>query len=264
MPISIAISSGKGGVGKTSVAVNLALTLQKLGKRVAIFDADFGMANAHILLGVNPKNTLADVLSGDKTMEQILCKGPGNVTVLSGGTGLVEMLSVNPTERFQTIRMMDQLKEDIDILIVDVPAGANDNSISFIAASDHPILVLVGEPTSFLDAYSLIKASHLETGLSHFTVVVNMVASEAEGRRHFEKFNKIVTQFLDVKLRLGGQVPLSQRMRKSVVERKPVMLQQGDTAETRAFQNIAKQMLNAPHNESGGIRFFGNGKIAGD
>ncbi len=264
MPTSIAVSSGKGGVGKTSVSVNLAITLQKLGKRVAVFDADFGMANAHILMGVNPDLTLADALAGDKPISDVACKGPNGVMLVSGGTGLVEMLSVNPTERYQTIRMMDDLREDIDILLVDVPAGANDNSISFLAASDHVIVVLVGEPTSFLDAYSLIKAAHLETGLRDFTIVVNMVSSEAEANSHFEKFNRIVTQFLDVKLRYGGHVPISQRIRRSIVERKPVALQQADAPEVRAFQNIAKKMLNAPRNDTGGIRFFTGGKMNGD
>jgi len=263
MPTSIAVSSGKGGVGKTSVAVNLALTLQKLGKRVAIFDADFGMANSHILLGVNPTYSLSDVLNGSRSIDEAICKGPKGVTVISGGSGLIDMLNIDPAGRYQTIRMMDHLKDDIDILIVDVPAGASDNSVSFVAASDRAVVVLVGEPTSFLDAYSFIKACHLESGLAEFTIAVNMAGSDAEARKYFDKFNAIVMQFLDVKLRYGGFIPFSQRIRKSIVDRKPVVLHQGDIPEVMAFKTLAKQVLAAAENTSSGVRFFDNGSTRG-
>lgn len=263
MPTSIAVSSGKGGVGKTSVAVNLALTLQKLGKRVAIFDADFGMANSHILLGVNPTYSLGDVLSGHKSIDEIICNGPKGVQVVSGGSGLLEMLNVDPAGRYQTIRMMDHFKDDIDVLIVDVPAGASDNSVSFVAASDRAVVVLVGEPTSFLDAYSFIKACNLETGLGEFTIAVNMAGSDAEARKYFDKFNSIVMQFLDVKLRYGGYVPFSQRIRKSIVDRKPIVLHQGDLTEVTVFKTLAKNVLAAPQNTSSGVRFFDNGTKGG-
>lgn len=259
MPTSIAVSSGKGGVGKTSVSVNLALTLQKLGKRVAIFDADFGMANSHILLGVNPEHSLSDVLNGQKSISDVICEGPRGVRIVSGGSGLLEMLNVDPAGRYHTIRMMDHFKDDIDVLIVDVPAGASDNSVSFVAASDRAVVVLVGEPTSFLDAYSFIKACHLETGLENFTIAVNMAGSDTEARKHFDKFNSIVMQFLDVKLRYGCHVPFSQRIRKSIVDRKPIVLQQEDLPEVTVFKTLAKNVLAAPQNTSGGVRFFDNG-----
>ena len=263
MPTSIAVSSGKGGVGKTSVAVNLALTLQQLGKRVAIFDADFGMANSHILLGVNPSSSLSDVLSGEQSINDIICTGPKGVRIVSGGSGLLEMLNVDPKGRYQTIRMMDHLKDEIDVLIVDVPAGASDNSVSFVAASDRAVVVLVGEPTSFLDAYSFIKACHLETGLVNFTIAVNMAGSEVEAKKYFDKFNAIVMQFLDVKLRYGGYVPFSQRIRKSIVDRKPIALQQSGLPEVSAFKSLAKNVLASPQNISGGIRFFDDGTKGG-
>jgi len=259
MPTSIAVSSGKGGVGKTSVSVNLALTLQTLGKRVAIFDADFGMANSHILLGVNPSHTLSDVLNGSMSMKDIMCRGPKDIVILSGGSGLLDMLNVDPAGRYQAIRMIDQIKDEIDVLIVDVPAGASDNSVSFVSASDRALVVLVGEPTSFLDAYSFIKACHLETGLSDFTVVVNMASNEAEAKKHFDKFNAIAMQFLDVRLRFGGHVPFSQRIRKSIIDRKPIALQKTDLPEVNAFRTIAKRVLDAPMNTAKGIRFFDQG-----
>ncbi len=263
MATSIAVCSGKGGVGKTSVSVNLALTYRKLGKRVAIFDADFGMANSHILMGINPQYYISDVLNGSKSISEIMCKGPNGVMVLSGGTGLLEVLNIDRKHRYEVIRLLDELEDNLDILIIDVPAGASDNSVSFVSAADRAIVVLVGEPTSFLDAYSFIKAANLEMGTKDFTIAVNMANSEAEAKKHFERFNAIAMKFLDVRLRYGGHIPHSQRIRASIVNRKPIVTQGSDTPEILAFQKLAKQVLDAPINTSTGIRFFHHGEWEG-
>jgi flagellar biosynthesis protein FlhG len=260
MATSIAVCSGKGGVGKTSVSVNLALIYRNLGKRVTIFDADFGMANSHILMGVNPQYFISDVLNGSKSMTDIMCKGPNGVTVLSGGTGLLEVLNIDRKNRYEVIRLMDELEDQVDILIIDVPAGASDNSVSFVSAADRAVVVLVGEPTSFLDAYSFIKAANLEMGTKDFTIAVNMANSETEAKQHFDRFNAIAMKFLDVRLRYGGHIPHSKRIRASIVNRKPIVTQGSDMPETLAFQKLAKQILSAPINVSNGIRFFHHGE----
>ena len=154
MTTSIAVASGKGGVGKTSIAVNLALTLSRQGSRVVLFDADFGLANSHILLGVNPKKTAQDILISKTPIKESLSPGPLGLKFLSGGSGLTELLNLEVKARYELIRSFDSLAETTDVLVVDVPAGASDSSITFSAAVDRLVVILVGEPTSFMDAYT--------------------------------------------------------------------------------------------------------------
>jgi flagellar biosynthesis protein FlhG len=256
MATSIVVASGKGGVGKTSVSVNLGLNFARQGRRTILLDADFGMANAHILLGANPQKFIMDVLNGENAVSDILCDAPNGMKFLSGGSGLLEMLNIEKTMRYKAIRMVDEIRDQTEVLIVDAPAGASDSSIDFVAAADRVVIVLVGEPTSFLDAYALIKAANIEAGVKHFNVVVNMANSRQQARSHFDKFNAIATRFLDVSLNFAGHVPLSQLMRRAVINRKPIGMEDASLSENLAFAAISKAVLSAPSNENSGIRFF--------
>tara|TARA_B100000575_G_C22970972_1_gene560522 strand:- start:133 stop:936 length:804 start_codon:yes stop_codon:yes gene_type:complete len=256
MATSIAVASGKGGVGKTSMSVNLSLTFAQMGNKTTLLDADFGMANAHILLGVKPNYFISDTLNGKASLSQTLCSGPVGLKFASGGSGLIDMLNLDTKTRYQTIRLFDEIVDDTDILVADVPAGASDSSLAFVSAADKVLVVLVGEPTSFLDAYSLIKAAHLEASLTNFSVVVNMTQSEAQAKAHFDKFKSIVQKFLDVTLDYVGHLPLSNRLRQSIVTRKPICIDAKDSRENGCFKKIAKNILNSPKNETGGVRFF--------
>lgn len=256
MTSSIVVASGKGGVGKTSVAVNLGLTLARQGRRTVLLDADFGMANAHILIGANPQRFVMDAIQGDAGMSEVLCDAPHGMKFISGGSGLLEMLNLDQTTRYQTIRMIDELRDQTEVLIADVPAGASDSSIAFVAAADRVVVVLVGEPTSFLDAYSLIKAASLEANVRNFSIVVNMARSASEARQHFEKFKATATRFLDVNLTFAGHLPLSERMRRAVVARRPISMDQQDLPENQAFMQISKSVMASPANDHGGIKFF--------
>ena len=162
MTMSIAITSGKGGVGKTNCAVNMALSLSKIGKKVVLFDTDFGMANAHILLGRNPEHNAAEFLKGDVQIDQILSDGPEGLRFIAGGSGLLEMLNLDNQARYRMLQSLSDLEGQIDYLLVDTPAGASDSTLFFASACAIPVVVLVAEPTSFLDAYSLIKAAHID------------------------------------------------------------------------------------------------------
>jgi flagellar biosynthesis protein FlhG len=172
------------------------------------------------------------------------------------------MLNLEKTKRYQAIRMIDELRDQTEILIADAPAGASDSSVSFVAAADHVVIVLVGEPTSFLDAYSMIKAASLESKVHNFCIVVNMARSAEEARQHFEKFNATATRFLDVKLTFSGWLPLSEKMRRAVVARRPIGLEATDLPENIAFQKISKSVLDSPRNLHGGIRFFADEEAA--
>ena len=258
MTVSIAITSGKGGVGKTNCAVNMALSLSKAGKKVVLFDTDFGMANAHILLGRNPEHNAAEFLQGDVKLEQILSDGPDGLKFIAGGSGLIEMLNLDNQARYRILQSLSDLGDQIDYLLVDTPAGASDSTLFFASACDIPAVVLVAEPTSFLDAYSLIKAAHIDKKLFNFSVLVNMAENETSAKRNFDKFFEICRRFLDVNLHYAGMVPLSNAIRRSIVKRTPIVSAQPSSPEARAFQAAAKEIVKAPRNEPTGIRFFGN------
>jgi flagellar biosynthesis protein FlhG len=237
MASSIVVASGKGGVGKTSLAVNLGLTLARQGRRTVLFDADFGMANAHILLGANPGRYVMDAIQGNSSMADVLCEAHFGMKFISGGSGLLEMLNLDQTTRYQTIRMVDELRDQTEVLIADVP-------------------------TSFLDAYSLIKAANLEAGVSNFSIVVNMARSAKEAAQHFEKFQATATRFLDVNLTYAGHLLLSERMRRSVVARRPISMDQPELPENQCLMQISKSVLASAMNDHGGIRFFTSSEVA--
>ena len=258
MTHSITIASGKGGVGKTCVAVNLAIMYARLGHRVCLFDADFGLANSHILMGKNAAKTLRDALVGGVPLVEVIERGPQGVQLLAGGSGLIDMMNIDDTARFQLIRNVDALKDSIDILITDAPAGASENALSFVAASQRVLVVVVAEPTSFMDAYAMIKAAYAEHGLRYFSVAINMAHDNVDARRNFEKFNAIAARFLDVELSYAGHVPFSAAMRRSIVQRKPLLAAENNTPdkELLAFKAVAQAVLKAPMNTYEGIRFF--------
>ena len=256
MAISIAVASGKGGVGKTSIAVNLALSLTSTGGRVALLDADFGLANSHILLGVNPRKTVQDFLESNATLPEIVSTGPLGLKFISGGSGLTNMLNIEKASRYSLIRSMEPLENEVDFLVVDIPAGASDSSIAFVSASDRILVVLVGEPTSFMDAYTLIKAANLEMGVKNFSIVVNMAENSHQAKIHFEKFQAIATRFLEVNVNFAGAIPFSRKMRESVVKRKPLVLQNGESMEKSAFKDLSMAIQKPFENTIDGIRFF--------
>ena len=261
MSFSVAVASGKGGVGKTSIAINVALSLAKMGYRTCLLDTDFGVANAHILLGIDPKQNMSDMLHNQASLLDLCTPAPFGLKFISGGSGMVDILNLDSAARFQIVRSTEALAQSTDVLIVDVPAGASDATLNFVSAADRPLIVLVGEPTSFMDAYSLIKAAHLEAGVNNFSIVVNMASSVSEAKRHFEKFRDTATRFLDVSISYSGHLPLSERMRKSVVQRKPVSMEPAELPENQAFMKISKAILETPANSHGGIRFFADSEV---
>ena len=256
MTVSIAVTSGKGGVGKTNCAVNLSMSLIKMDKKVVLFDADFGMANAHILLGTNPKHTAADFLRGTAELENILTDGPSGLRFIAGGSGLLELLNLDNRARYRMLQSLSDLENKIDYLVVDTPAGASESALFFASAVTVPLVVLVAEPTSFLDAYSLIKAAHIEKNLQNFSIVVNMADGSVEAKNNFDKFFDICRRFLDVNLHYAGMIPLSSAIRRSIVKRTPIVAGQPSSPETKAFLKLAKEMVNAPINTHDGIKFF--------
>ena len=223
MPTSLSIASGKGGVGKTTLAINLAIMQAKISNCL-LLDADMGMANAHILLGINPDLTIKDFFDGSCSLEKVITEGPEKLKFISGGSGITEMLNINKNKKLNFIRSFEQLSTKIDNLIVDVSAGAEDSSLSLLSASNKILIVLINEPTSFTDAFTLIKVCHLELGLKEFCMAVNMANNEEHGNEVYTKFNKVMRKFYDVNITFVGSIPKNSKIQKSVIQKKPIIL----------------------------------------
>jgi len=257
---TIAVASGKGGVGKSSVSVNCAVLLAKLGFKVALLDADFGMANCHIMLDQKVDNSLQDVLENGTAIENITYETASGVTLIPGGSGIIELLNLDAAKRWQIINSLEPIKSDVDFLIVDTPAGGSDASIEFAAACENLVIVLVGEPTSFMDAYSFIKAIYMEKNYARVSVLVNLSASENDAVRSFSSFKDIVTKFLDVELEYAGWLPNSTEMKNSILTRKPVVLQNKPNDKTlhKNFHDVVEQLQNLQPCSLTGVQFFGS------
>ena len=257
MSETLAIASGKGGVGKTTISVNLALT-QAGSSNCLLLDADMGMANAHILLGINPKTSVKDVIEGKLSLENAIVKGPNNIKFLSGGSGITELLSIDKAKKLNFIRSFETLSKKIDHLYVDVSAGADEMALNIISASDKLLVVLVNEPTSFMDAFTLIKACNIELKFKEFCVITNMVNSEHQGKIVFEKFKAIVTKFYDVNLEHVGSLFNIKEIKDSVLKKQPVVLNKKNISIISLFDRLSTNINNASKNEHNGIKFFNN------
>ena len=256
---SIAIASGKGGVGKTSLAVNCAVKLSTDGKSVALLDADFGMANSHILLNQKIENSVSDIIEKGANIEKVIHETPTGLKLIPGGSGVLELLNLDSQKRWSVIRSLDSLKKDLDILIVDTPAGASDSSIEFSAACDAVIVVLVPEPTSFMDAYSFIKALYLEKKFESVSIVVNLAKNEQAAKKSFDSFKKIVTKFLNININFLGWLPESKTIAGSIVARKPAVLQKSlEPVLQKNFTEITTKLVGIETVKSNGVKFFNN------
>lgn len=254
MVVSVAISGGKGGVGKTLIATNLAVLLAKLGKRTLLVDADFGMANANVMFGVNPKKSIKSILDGTATVDEVTCNVMDKLDIIAGGTGESALLDLDQSERGNVIRNLTNTKGSYDYHIVDTSAGASKSSVDFCASCDKLLVVIVGEPTSFLDAYSLIKVAHLDYGLDNFGIIVNQASNETQGLRLFKKFGEITDKFITVNQNYIGYVPHTTNLKKSVLSRKPVLASLESGPEYDAFSKIYKNLDNLNINDFSGLK----------
>lgn len=239
----ITISSGKGGVGKTNFTVNLALALSKLGKRVSIIDADLGLANVDVMMGIVPKYTLLDVIHQGKTLEEIIIEGPLGIKVVSGGSGvkdLVDMPEKNITELITSLSALNALA---DYVLIDTGAGISQSVMSFLKAADDIIVVVTPDPTAITDAYALIK--NIDVSKKHIKVVVNRVDSNKEGADVFDKINMAANKFLNKDLENLGYIYEDNNVKKSVRSQRPFLLAYPNALASKGVDLIA---YNLEHN----------------
>lgn len=238
----LAVASGKGGVGKTNVSVNLAVALAHMGRKVLVFDADLGLANVDVMLGLHPTYNLSHVLSGERSLEEILVEGPAGVRIIPASSGVQRMAELDPAEHAGLIRAFSELSADVDVLLVDTAAGISDSVVSFSKAAQEVIVVVCDEPASITDAYALIKLLNKEHNVRRFRVLANMAHSPQEGRELFAKIVKVTDRFLeDVVLDFMGSVPFDEYLRKAVQKQRPVVEAYPRSKAAQAFTALAKK-----------------------
>lgn len=254
----IAVTSGKGGVGKTNISVNVGMALAEMGRRVALLDADMGLANVDILLGISPKYNLSHVLNGEKTLDDIMIEGAPGLQIIPASSGLQHMSDLSTIEQAGVIRAFSDINKDLDVLIVDTAAGISPSVVNFARACQEIIVVVCDEPTSLTDAYAFIKLLNRDYGLSHFQIVTNMVQSVQQGQALFNKLTKVTDQYLDVTLGFVGSVPFDEYLRKSVQKQTPVTQAYPRSKSSLAVKNIAKRIDSWPlKSQAGGyLEFF--------
>jgi flagellar biosynthesis protein FlhG len=254
----VAVTGGKGGVGKTNVSVNLAVSAAEAGQKVMLFDADLGLANVDVLMGLHPKHTLSQVLKGDCSLEEAIVTGPAGVMVVPGASGLQHMAELTAAEHTGLIRAFGDLSTDLDLLIVDTAAGISDTVVSFSRASHDILIVVCDEPASITDAYAIIKLLNRDYGHTRFRVLANMVRTAQEGRELYNKMCRVTDRYLDVTLSYLGAVPFDENLRKAVKGQRPVVQAFPRSRVSQAFRNLAKKIDSwpMPTGANGQVQFF--------
>lgn len=254
----IAVTGGKGGVGKTTVSINTALALAQAGRQVMIMDADLGLANVDVLLGLHPRYNLSHVLAGERTLEEVVVEGPAGIRIVPGASGIQRMAELSPAEHAGLIRAFSELTVQPEFLIIDTAAGISDAVICFASAAQYVMMVVCDEPASITDAYALIKLLSREHGVNRFHVVANMARAPQEGRDLYTKLTKVTDRFLDVLLEFVGTVPFDEYLRKAVQRQRAVVDAYPRSRAAAAFQGMAKaaERWPVPGHAGGRLEFF--------
>lgn len=244
----ITITSGKGGVGKSNLAVNLAVCLRKEGKRVIIFDADFGLANVEVMFGAVPEYNLSDFLYRGRDIRDIITPGPMEIGFISGGSGIIGLNNLSRDQIMYIVSSVNALNELADFIIIDTGAGISDQVLEFVTASPEVLLVATPEPSSLTDSYSLLKALYRNPNFTEdgttIHIVSNRVNSMDEGRAIYEKVNSVVSQFLHGSLNYLGMIPQDNALDKAVRQQKTVTMCDPNARSSRAIANLADNLLN--------------------
>ncbi|MFP4108242.1 MAG: MinD/ParA family protein [Desulfonatronovibrio sp.] len=259
LPMVFSVTSGKGGVGKTNIAVNLACSLSQMDKKVLILDADLGLANVDVMLGIAPELNLFHLFHQNETLQNIIVSTKYGFDILPAASGVSEMLALSTGQKLELLEAMDFLEDRIDYLIVDTGAGINENVIYFNLAVQQRLLILTPEPTSLTDAYALIKVLKTRHDIDQFKVVVNWARTKDEARNVFKKLYNACDHFLSgVSLEFSGVIPLDQNVKKGVGSQIPFCHYDPSTPASRALINLAKTVTNwePDKNLDGNIKFF--------
>jgi flagellar biosynthesis protein FlhG len=257
---AIAVAGGKGGVGKTTVAVNRGMSLAMAGHDVMLLDADMGLANVDVLLGLAPSRHLGHLLDGTATLEELVLEAPHGLKVVPGGSGARRLAQLGNGEHAAVIRAFDELPKPPDYLLVDTAAGLSDNVAMFAAAADDVVVVVCDEPASLTDAYALVKVLSRDFGVRRFRMVANQVRNAGEARALHQKLAKVSDRFLDIVLDFFGMVPQDERLRQAIRRQSAVVDLWPAARSSQAFKQLASAVDTWEEPASAGldrIAFFG-------
>lgn len=254
----ITVTSGKGGVGKSNMSVNMAIQLSRLGKKVIILDADFGLANVEVMLGTRPKYNMADMIFGGKDIRDVICKGPENIGFISGGSGIKELSNLSKDQISGIINMMYGLDSLADIIIIDTGAGISDAVIDMVLASSEVLLVTTPEPTSITDAYALLKTINETPGFNAENTRIRMIGNRtlnmSDGYDLYNKLNSVVERFLNMKMEYLGAVPFDVNLTKAVMRQQPVSIAYPNTPAVKSIKAMAKTLIDMEQSETKSVR----------
>lgn len=236
---TIAVTGGKGGVGKTNLSVNMAIELARFGRKVLLLDADLGLANVDILLGLRATHTIEDLLDGRCTINDLLLEGPYGLKIIPAASGTQELVQLSALQHAAIINAFSDLEEQIDYLIIDTAAGISDTVLSFVRAAQEILLVVCNEPTSITDAYAMLKLMNSRYGMNRFHLVANMVKTPQEGKDVYQKLLNVTDRFMDISLSLTGMVPFDNNLRKAVRRQRALCDLYPDSAAALAIRKIA-------------------------
>lgn len=254
----ISITGGKGGVGKTNVSLNLAMAMSQLGKKVLVLDADLGLANCDVMLGLRVEKNLSHVLSGECELDDVIIDGPFGIKIVPATSGSQNMTELSAVEHAGLIRAFSELRTPIDVLLVDTAAGISDMVLSFSRASQDVVVVVCDEPSSITDAYALMKILSRDHGVEKFKIVANMVRNMKEGQELFAKLSRVTDRFLDVSLELVATVPYDENVRKAARKQKAFIDVFPKSPASMAVKGLALKAIKwpVPANASGHLEFF--------
>lgn len=255
---AIAVTSGKGGVGKTNIALMLSIALASLRKKVLLFDADLGLANVHILLGVAPRRNLSHVANGECSIADTICTGPSGVAIVPGASGVEAMANLDAA-RLSVLRgQLAALESEYDFVVVDTGAGIGAGAVEFAAHADLCLCVMTPEPTSLADAYAMVKVL-FDKGCENVQVLVNMATSDEDGARTFETLSSLVVKFLKRQVKLAGVLPSDQEIPRLVRQQKLMLLEHPQSSFSTRLTAVARRLCGMPASRRGGFfaRVFG-------
>ena len=255
---TLAVCSGKGGVGKTSVSINVSVALARAQKKVMLLDADLAMANADVLLGVKPQGNLSHVLSGEKSLREIICETGSGVKLVPASSGVSRLANLTPSENAGLIHAFSELDDPLDVLVIDVAAGIAESVVMFSRAAQEVFVVVCDEPASLTDAYALIKVLSKEQRVGRFNVLCNQVPNSVRGATVFQKLQSVCDRFLDVQLHHAGNIPADDYLRRAVQMQRPVVEAFPSARASRAFREIANRLMKQRPTDQpwGGVEFF--------
>lgn len=254
----ISVASGKGGVGKTFCAANLAILAARRGQRVLLIDADLGLANVEIVLGIRPRYNISDLLEKDISIHEILASGPFGIRILAGGSGFTRFTQLSDDDKQKIVHALEPLEDTFDLVIIDSGAGIGENVLFFAGAAQENVLVLNREPTALSDAYATIKVLSQQAGVKEFEILVNDIPSEQEARKVFGALSTVTDRFLSARLHYLGSIPSDPAVKQAVLQQSPAVEAYPHSAASHALGQIADRLFTNPPAEPdlGGLKFL--------